>query len=726
MDLGPLSEKAISSGAFRGLGAALALLLAAGAPPKAETAAQPPQPGEVLFRDYCARCHLGQVPKAPHKMFLEMMAPDAIYDSLNVGAMRKESEKLTREQKRLVSTYLAGDHPVDTRRAPRCTGRTAMFDTYRQPAASGWGITPDSTRYIDAKTAGLTATYLPRLELKWAFAFPNAQRIRSQPAIAYGAVYIGSQDGTVYALDEESGCVRWTFRAPAEVRTAIVVEPTSAALAREGTPLVYFGDLIAHVFAVDAFTGQLRWTYKADDHPNATVTAAPTLYEGTLYVPISSLEVTSAADPAYECCTFRGAVLALDATSGKPRWKSHTIIGAPKEVGRTRVGTRIIAPSGAPVWNSPTIDAKRGVLYVGSGENYSSPPTDTSDAIIAFRLTDGEMVWHAQKTSGDAWNVACMLPDNPNCPAENGPDVDFGAATIMFRDPAGRDLLDTFGGSLQHPSEESWNKFTPKIALTYQFDPELMVYALYSEGYRAGGFSGRANTYEAMVTPYDPETVDNYELGMKSQWLDNRLRFNATAFYMEYNDKQEEQSYPIEGGTGQQTLILNASTAELYGVELELLAAPMEGLTISATLGTLEAKYKDFKDPVTGANLDNLDLRRAPKLTSNLEPVYTWNALGGQMTARAAWHYVSEMGLSFFNTPQTSNSAQNIIDASLSYQHENTMVTLWGTNLTDEDSYTVGFDVGANPTADPPAPGFWSYTATRPPRLYGLQISQKF
>jgi len=398
-------------------------------------------PGEPLFNQYCAACHLGQVAKAPHKMFLQMMAPDAIYAALDTGIMRSHAEKLTGADKQQVATYLGGDHPLSTLRAPQCTGPAATFDAGRRPAASGWGVTPENTRHIGAADAQLSAADLPRLELKWAFAFPNAQRARSQPAVAYGAVYVGSQDGTVYALDEETGCVRWTFRASAEVRTAVIVESPAAARQHAGPPLVYFGDLLARVYAVEAFTGKLRWSHKADDHPNATITGAPSLHDGTLYVPVSSLEVTSAADPAYECCTFRGAVVALDALSGTSRWKAFTIPTEPREAGRTRVGTRILAPSGAPIWNSPAIDAKRGVLYVGTGENYSSPANDTSDALIAFRLADGAMVWHAQKTANDAWNVACMLPDNPNCPAENGPDVDFGASTLLLRDARRGDLL---------------------------------------------------------------------------------------------------------------------------------------------------------------------------------------------------------------------------------------------------------------------------------------------
>jgi polyvinyl alcohol dehydrogenase (cytochrome) len=397
-------------------------------------------PGEAVYATACANCHNGSVPKAPHKMFLQMMAADAIHASLEQGIMREQAKSLSAGQRLAVAEYLGGPQAASGPLAPSCGKDRAYFDARRAPAASGWGLSEGNGRYLPAATAGLTAAELPQLKLKWAFAFPGAQRARSQPAVAYGAIYVGSQNGTVYALDQATGCVRWSFRASAEVRTAIVVEGPDSARARNGTPLVFFGDLIARVYAVDAFTGELRWVHKADDHPNATITAAPALHEGTLYVPVSSLEVTSAADPKYECCTFRGSVVALEAPSGTPRWKAYTIPTPPREVSRTRVGTRVLAPSGAPVWNTPTIDARRGLLYVGTGENYSSPANDTSDAQIAFRLGDGAMVWHAQKTRGDAWNVACMLPDNPNCPPEDGPDLDFGAASILWGGAA-RELL---------------------------------------------------------------------------------------------------------------------------------------------------------------------------------------------------------------------------------------------------------------------------------------------
>jgi len=206
-------------------------------------------------------------------------------------------------------------------------------------------------------------------------------------------------------------------------------------------PRLYFGDLVGYVYAVDARTGELLWRDRPDSHPSLTITAAPTLHDGALYVPLSSLEVTAAADPAYACCSFRGAVVRYDAATGERRWKSYTIPQPAVPAGQTTAGTPILAPSGAPVWNTPAIDAKRGRLYVGTGENYSSPAEEHSDAIIAMELSSGDIAWVQQMTQGDAWNIACEMDNDANCPEEDGPDYDFGAATILATSNTGQDLL---------------------------------------------------------------------------------------------------------------------------------------------------------------------------------------------------------------------------------------------------------------------------------------------
>ena len=396
--------------------------------------------GEPLYAKHCAACHEGGVLKAPHKMFLQMMAPDAILQSLEAGVMQAQAAGLSADQRRWVAEYLAGKTLAAAAAAPRpqrCDTSAARFDLTRPPRVAGWGVDLANTRSIPGDVAGLTREDVAKLAPKWVFAYPNAQRARSQPTVALGAVFVGSQDGTVYALDRETGCVRWSFRASGEVRTPIVIEPWPEREEPAERPLAVFGDLLARVYAVDATTGDLVWQLKADDHPNATITAAPVVHDGRVYVAVSSLEVTSAADPKYPCCTFRGSILALDRRTGQVLWKSYSISEAPREVARTSVGTPIFAPSGAPIWNSPTLDVDRGLLYAGTGENYSSPANETSDALLAFRLNDGTLVWHTQATAGDAWNVACMMEGNPNCPHEDGPDVDFGASTILTTLPNG-------------------------------------------------------------------------------------------------------------------------------------------------------------------------------------------------------------------------------------------------------------------------------------------------
>lgn len=290
-------------------------------------------------------------------------------------------------------------------------------------------------------------------------------------------------------------------------------------------------------------------------------------------------------------------------------------------------------------------------------------------------------------------------------------------------DPLFQAALDV-RGSYDRPARESWSEFSPKVGIQYRFSPTLMTYGLYTRGFRAGGFSGRPGTYDAAVTPYDPETVDNFEVGMKSEWLDQRLRFNASAYFMKYNDKQEELSVPVdvEGGTGQQTLFVNASSAEIKGLEFELAVMPSDNFTVRAVLGLLDAKYKNFDDPLTGTSLTYLELRRAPEVTATLSPSYEWEALGGTIVAAADWHYVSSYENTFWNTPQAANDAQDVLDATLTYRRNNTQIGVYGRNLTEADGYTVGLDVGRSVAF----PGLWTFTGVRPPRTYGIRFTQKF
>jgi len=402
-------------------------------------------PGAALYEVHCARCHSKRVARAPDRSFLEMMPGDRILAALNDGVMRQMAAAMTPEQRAQVAEYLGGSLDAAPEFAPlTCVPGASPFDFDRPPPMAGWGMGLDNRRHVPADVAGLSVDDVAQLELKWAFAVPGANRVRSQPGVAGGGLYFGAPDGTVYALDAKTGCVRWTFRAGAEVRTGVTISPWVAGETPERHPVGYFADLVAWVYAVDLVTGELKWKVKVDEHPTATTTAQPQLVDGVLYQPVSSLEEAAAADPAYECCTFRGSVVALDARTGETIWKRYTIPAPPSPYERDGYpGRTFYGPSGAPVWNTPTIDLEAGRMYVATGDNYSSPADRNSDAVIAFDLPAGERAWTSQATADDAWTVACMgfIDDKGNCPVEKGPDVDFASPPALVDLPGGRYLV---------------------------------------------------------------------------------------------------------------------------------------------------------------------------------------------------------------------------------------------------------------------------------------------
>jgi len=388
-------------------------------------------PGAAIYHRVCQQCHEGQAPKAPARTIVGMMTPEAIDRALTVGIMREQAASLSDADKRNVAEYLSGvpfGRPQPPT-APHCIGAAARFDTARKPRIYGWGFDADNDHFIPADVAKLSPSDIPRLKLKWAFAYPAAVRARSLPSFAYGALYVGSQSGTVYALDAKSGCIRWTFSTTAEVRTPIVVPPMGGILKR-----AFFGDITGHVYAVDAMTGRELWHERMDNHPSTTITGAPVYSNGTVFVPVSSLEeATAQPNP---CCTFRGSVVALDAATGATRWRRYTIDRPAKQTGVTKNGIKIFGPSGAAVWNTPTMDVKRGLLYVGTGNNYTGPTTDHSDAVLAIDMKTGAIRWSRQLVARDAWNVSCMVRQD-SCPPDSGPDFDMGAGTMLIDLPNG-------------------------------------------------------------------------------------------------------------------------------------------------------------------------------------------------------------------------------------------------------------------------------------------------
>ena len=393
--------------------------------------------GLALYQEHCAACHDGQVPRAPHMITFSTIGADTILNAMNNGVMRAQASALSATEREVLASFLAGEAMAPPKPILACADPLGELANGDAAAMQGWGGNAANHRHSDGALAGLDRNNVDQLGLKWVFAYPGALRARSQPLVHDGVIFVGSQSGTIYALDLDSGCAHWTYSAGAEVRSSLSL----GQLPDRDDPVLYMGDFSATVHAIDASDGSLVWRASVGDHTDATITGSPKLHDGALYVPLSSSEWATAADPGYACCTFRGGVVSLDAASGELNWRTHVIEEPAAETGETNpFGAERKGPAGAPVWNSPTIDAERGVLYVGTGEGYTSPAADTSDAVLAFSLATGERQWAKQLLGGDAWNMACFIGEAANCPKEDGPDLDIGASTVLWSGE-GRDYL---------------------------------------------------------------------------------------------------------------------------------------------------------------------------------------------------------------------------------------------------------------------------------------------
>ena len=394
--------------------------------------------GESQYQLFCAECHDGALLEAPQRAAFDFYTPNRIVDALEFGSMATSGMALTRQQKRNIAYFLTGEQFDDSPAQAvsfSCDSSLGSGARLTQPVAwNGWGGGVGNTRHRAGESI-LTKGNVGQLELKWAFAYPDATRARSQPVVTEEVTFIGSQEGTIFALDNTNGCPWWTFSADAEVRGALFVDTDD-----QGAPeTLLFGDFAGSAYAISAQTGELIWKREVHEHPQATITGSVIAHEDTLLVPVSSLEVLLAARVGYPCCSFRGAVVALSISSGEELWRTYTT-DEPRPTILSTAGTQQFGPSGAPIWSSPTVDADRNLVYVGTGENYSSPANGYSDAVLAMDMASGEIVWAAQLTKDDAWNGACSR-GTPNCPEEDGPDYDIGAAPILTRDGDGREII---------------------------------------------------------------------------------------------------------------------------------------------------------------------------------------------------------------------------------------------------------------------------------------------
>ena len=390
------------------------------------------QEGSQVYISHCIECHSpASASHAPSREALSQIPWQDILKTLETGAMKVQGQNLTQEERVAAARYLgkAGGAPVLPQVSGFCS--TGTRPSVTKASWNGWGVDNLNTRFQPAAAAGLTASQIPSLKLKWAFGFPGARTAYGQPNVVGGRVYVGSNDGTIYAIDAHTGCLYWMYRAKSMVRSGVVVGPDKRA---------YVGDLDANLYALDTETGKLIWQKKADDQPFARITGTPKLYNGRLYVPITSQEENAGANPIYPCCRFRGNLVAIDAKTGAVIWRAYTS-PEPKPTGTSKTGVQFYGPSGATTWSSPTLDLKRKAIYIMTGNGYSDPNIKTADAIVAIDMSTGKIRW-SQQGSPDMFNWDCgPRGGGGNCPANHGDDVDFGSSAVLFDVGGGKQVL---------------------------------------------------------------------------------------------------------------------------------------------------------------------------------------------------------------------------------------------------------------------------------------------
>lgn len=393
-----------------------------------------PVSGQAVYQKRCAACHDQGGQRIPPRQAIEKMPASHILRALDFGVMMTIAYPMPRDERVAVASFLGkGKEPVLPPEAFCKDRRVALSDSSKF-TWNGWSPRPDNARFQPGDVAGLNIDQVKRLQLKWAYAFDGDITAFAQPTVIDGHVFVGSAGGVIQALRAGSGCLEWTFQANGPSRSAIVAAPLGKNHA------LLFADLTGWYYAIEAETGRLLWKKRPEEHEATRLTGASLVHDGIVYVPAASWEETRSLNPDYQCCTFRGSITAFRARTGEVVWKTYMIPDTPKQTGKNSAGTPQFAPSGAGVWATPTLDLKRHILYVATGDSYSAPASPTSDSIVALDLATGRMLWSKQTLPGDAWNSACPVK-GINCPGDAGPDYDFGSSAILTKTAQGRDIL---------------------------------------------------------------------------------------------------------------------------------------------------------------------------------------------------------------------------------------------------------------------------------------------
>ncbi len=409
-------------------------------------AIEAPHPGEAVYKRRCAACHDNpEATRAPSRATLARMASGNISNALIAGKMIAQGVGMSSAEVSYVSDYLSEAAAVsdDWITAMRCPAdRATPKLTNVTPTVAAFGFNQQNTRNLSYAQTGLKAADLTNLEVAWVVAFPDAVSMRSQAAVVGNSIFlpVGESKNRVFAFDisdKAKPCIQWVHDGERAFRTS-----TGYGVRKDGVPIIMVGDIGGWTTAIDARNGKKLWITKTGLYDASTSTATPVLVGDKVIAPSSQYEIMMAGQDHHVCCKLHGGVSAVDAVTGKIAWQTGTMEDA-KPIRDRGDGQMLWGPAGAPIWNSPSIDLKRNRLYVGTGEANSETAHPNTDALLAFDLTSGKVLWSHQATADDVFNVGC----GPNGGGKNCStktvyrDVDFGASTILTKQPNGNDIL---------------------------------------------------------------------------------------------------------------------------------------------------------------------------------------------------------------------------------------------------------------------------------------------
>jgi polyvinyl alcohol dehydrogenase (cytochrome) len=422
----------------------------------AAPAPAPQANGEALFQANCKGCHEPALDRAPTRTDMAQRSAVDITRVLTDGPMQPMTAGMSPDQVKALGTYLsrdrAGGNPLSAEapqnaaaagrrggpvpppaKDPMCASNSPL-----KPGAedwTSWGLDDANTHY--QTHGGVRAADVPKLKVKWSFSVRGGSY--SQPTVLGDWMFFVVRGDGFYALDAKTGCVHWHLPDVASRTTPMIIKSAAS----PSGYMTVLGIAGRQVQAYDLQNGKALWTSpELEDHRSANITGSPIATGNQVLVPITSGEEGAGTAPNYRCCSFRGSVVSLDLATGKPQWKTYVINEPLHDRGKNPSGTVLQGPAGGAIWSAPTVDAKKGVVYVATGDSYTDADTKGADAIVAMDLKTGKIKWSTQVQADDDFIVGCTQTNHSvNCPQHAGPDYDFGNPPIVFNGKGGKQVI---------------------------------------------------------------------------------------------------------------------------------------------------------------------------------------------------------------------------------------------------------------------------------------------